>query len=73
MNGKKCKKITITTIEYGQIFHVRRIGKNYCKNMKYRITRKMVPIKKRARSFPIIVILLSPNIIFAFLQLVSFR
>ena len=25
-------------MEYGQIFHVRRIGKYYCKNMKYRIS-----------------------------------
>ena len=24
-------------MEYGQIFHVMRIGKYYCKNMKYRI------------------------------------
>ena len=24
-------------MEYGQIFHVTRIGKYYCKNMKYRI------------------------------------
>ena len=24
-------------MEYGQIFHVSRIGKYYCKNMKYRI------------------------------------
>ena len=24
-------------MEYGQIFHVPRIGKYYCKNMKYRI------------------------------------
>ena len=25
-------------MEYGQIFHVMRIGKYYCKNMKYRIS-----------------------------------
>ena len=42
---------TITSVEYGQIVHVMRIGKYYCKNMKYRITRKMVPITGRARSF----------------------
>ena len=24
-------------MEYGQIFHVKHIGKYYCKNMKYRI------------------------------------
>ena len=24
-------------MEYGQIFHVTRIGKYYCKNLKYRI------------------------------------
>ena len=29
----------ITSVEYGQIFHVMRIGKYYCKNMKYRINR----------------------------------
>ena len=27
----------VTSVEYGQIFHVTRIGKYYCKNMKYRI------------------------------------
>ena len=27
----------ITSMEYGWIFHVMRIGKYYCKNMKYRI------------------------------------
>ena len=27
-------------MEYGQIFHVMRIGKYYCKNMKYRINTK---------------------------------
>ena len=27
----------ITSMEYGLIFHVTRIGKYYCKNMKYRI------------------------------------
>ena len=29
--------LRISTIEYGQIFHVTRIAKYYCKNMKYRI------------------------------------
>ena len=37
-------------MEYGLIFHGTRTGKYYCKNMKYRITRKMVPIKGRASS-----------------------
>ena len=27
----------INSVEYGQILHVTRIGKYYCKNMKYRI------------------------------------
>ena len=31
-------------VEYGLIFHGTRTVKYYCKNMKYRITRKMVPI-----------------------------
>ena len=35
-------------MEYGLIFHGTRTGKYYRKNMKYRITRKMVTIKKRA-------------------------
>ena len=40
-------------MEYGLIFHGTRTVKYYCKNMKYRIniTRKMVPITRRA-SFP---------------------
>ena len=28
---------TVTSMEYGPIFHVMPIGKYYCKNMKYRI------------------------------------
>ena len=28
----------VTSVEYGQIFHVMRIGKYYCKNKKYRIS-----------------------------------
>ena len=30
-------------MEYGQIFHVTRIGKYYCKNMKYRIIVHIYP------------------------------
>ena len=44
---------TSSVVEYGLIFHGTRIGKYYCKNMKYRIniyTRKMVPIMGRASS-----------------------
>ena len=52
------KKKLSHAVEYGLIFHGSRIGKYYCKNMKYRITKKMVSIKKRARggggSFPIL-------------------
>ena len=38
----------IPAVEYGLIFHGTCTGKYYCKNMKYRITRKMVPITGRA-------------------------
>ena len=39
-------------MEYGLIFHGMRTVKYYCKNMKYRITRIMVTIKKRAGVIP---------------------
>ena len=39
-------------MEYGLIFHGTRTGKYYCKNMKYRIIRIMVTIKKRAGVIP---------------------
>ena len=30
-------RVSVTSMEYGQIFHVTCIGKYYCKNTKYRI------------------------------------
>ena len=41
---KKASKLShgITSMEYGLIFHVMRIGENYCKNMKYRINTYVV-------------------------------
>ena len=44
-------------MEYGLIFHGTRTVKYYCKNMKYRITRKMVPIPRQARSFLVVVLI----------------
>ena len=49
-------------MEYGQIFHVTRLGKYYCKNnMKYRITRKMVPIPRQVSSFLVVVFIIHVN------------
>ena len=32
-------------MEYGQIFHVMRIGKYYCKNMRYRINSNILNMR----------------------------